>query len=295
MSKKQVRHYKYQSPPPNGQMPFAIGTLDRPGSSARQDLPHSHSFFQILYVTGGSGRHFIDFDAYSFTPPAIYIIIPGQVHYYLLDAPLSGYVILFSEDFLLSNVNGHAQTYQLDFLLDNDRPPILQLNPDEATVTHKLVSDIYAEYIDSDLHHYATLQSYFNILLVKLQRMLISRGQKNEDNGLHPQLLQFKRLVSQHFLTERTIQFYAEQIGLNPNYLATLVKDLTGETPSQIIRRAVILEAKRLLVFHEQTIEQVSHQLQFKDPSYFGRFFKREVGLTPGAFRQYTLEKHQKN
>jgi len=53
------------------------------------------------------------------------------------------------------------------------------------------------------------------------------------------------------------------------------------------------LEAKRLLVYHQQTIEQVSHHLQFKDPSYFGRFFKREVGLTPRAFRQYTLEKHQ--
>ena len=78
------------------------------------------------------------------------------------------------------------------------------------------------------------------------------------------------------------------------SYLSIVIKDLTGETPSQIIRRAVTLEAKRLLVYRELTVEQVGRQLEFKDPSYFGRYFKWEVGISPRVFREYTLEKHQK-
>ena len=190
MSGTQIQHYKYQSPPPDGQIPFAIGTLDRPGSPAQQDRPHSHSFFQILFLTGGSGKHFIDFDVYVLAPPVIYLIVPGQVHYYALDTPLNGHVLLFSEDFLLTNPT--EQNHQIDFLLDDLRPPVLQLTPDETPIIQTLVDEIHAEYANQGLHRYAALQSYFNIFLVKLQRMLAERGQQDAGNTRHPQLALFK-------------------------------------------------------------------------------------------------------
>lgn len=293
MPKTQLPVYKIKYPLPDGEIPFIIASFDQLGPLAQLDHPHSHTLFHILYLTAGSGTHFIDFNAYDLTPPVVFFLRPGQVHYYKLDTPLDGYGILFAEDFLLPNADGYPHSYQLDFLIDSDNLPFLQIDADEAIALDKLIADICTEYDARDLHRYSTLQAYLHILLVRLQRISTSKVGKYEMSIPHSQILQFKKLVSEHFLTERDIQFYADQIGLSANYLATMIKDLTGLTPGQIIRRAVALEAKRLLVYQEQSIEQVSHQLQFKDPSYFARFFKREVGVTPSAFREYTLEKHQ--
>jgi AraC-like DNA-binding protein len=45
------------------------------------------------------------------------------------------------------------------------------------------------------------------------------------------------------------------------------------------------LEAKRLLVHSMLTVSEIAYQLQFRDPSYFVRFFKRRTQLTPGDYR----------
>ena len=60
--------YDFKSPPPDGILPFEIVSIDQIGSLAQLARPHRHSFFQILYITGGSGHHIIDFDAYELRP-----------------------------------------------------------------------------------------------------------------------------------------------------------------------------------------------------------------------------------
>ncbi|MEM8863761.1 MAG: helix-turn-helix transcriptional regulator, partial [Chloroflexota bacterium] len=56
-------------------------------------------------------------------------------------------------------------------------------------------------------------------------------------------------------------------------------------TPGQLIRQEVVLEAKRLFQHTDLTATEISYRLGFNDASYFGRFFKREVGVSPGKFR----------
>ena len=64
------------------------------------------------------------------------------------------------------------------------------------------------------------------------------------------------------------------------------MKALTGVPAGVWLRQRLLLEAKRLLVHTDLTVSQVGEKLEFKDTTYFNRFFKRETGQTPGAFRQ---------
>ena len=92
---------------------------------------------------------------------------------------------------------------------------------------------------------------------------------------------------------QQAVQDYANMIGISSSHLTDTVKAVTGFTPGQLIRQKLALEAKRLLVHSNATVAEIGYRLNFYDASYFGRFFKREVGMSPAAFRQLTREKYQ--
>jgi AraC-like DNA-binding protein len=103
----------------------------------------------------------------------------------------------------------------------------------------------------------------------------------------------FKQLVSQNFAIERSIQAYANRLGVSANHLFNTVKAVTEQTPGQIIRREIALEAKRLLAHSDLSVAEIGYTMAFEDPSYFGRFFRRETGMSPRTFRQHIQEKYQ--
>ena len=63
-------------------------------------------------------------------------------------------------------------------------------------------------------------------------------------------------------------------------------------TPGKIINNEIALEAKRQLAYTDLTIAEICYKLNFEDPSYFSRFFRRETGMTPNVFRKHIGEKY---
>jgi AraC family transcriptional activator of pobA len=95
-----------------------------------------------------------------------------------------------------------------------------------------------------------------------------------------------RALIDQHFRKERLISFYAEKLAMTPDRLNDHVKRATGVTAGHLIRQRVLTEAKRALVFTNQPISEVAYNLAFSDPSHFTRFFRKQTGTTPQAFRE---------
>jgi AraC-like DNA-binding protein len=58
-----------------------------------------------------------------------------------------------------------------------------------------------------------------------------------------------------------------------------------------VVRQRLTLEAKRLLAHSDLTAAQIAFGLGFEDPAYFARFFRREAGLPPTAFRARATSK----
>ena len=285
--------YDFKSPPPDGVLPFEIAVIENLGPLAQLNRPHRHSFFQILYITEGVGEHIIDFNGYALQPPSIFFLAPGRVHYYLLEKPISGFAILFTKEFFMVNQNDQQLVSKLTFPDEGINPPLLRISEPQTAELNNLIESIYAEYAGHNSFRHSTLQAYLHILLVKFQRMYSSNSTPHPINETYQHTQRFRLLVSKYFTEEHTVQFYADKMGLNASYLATVVKQVTGETPGQIIRGALALEAKRLLAHGNQSSEQISRVLNFADPSYFGRFFKREAGVSPNRFRHQIKEIYQ--
>lgn len=75
--------------------------------------------------------------------------------------------------------------------------------------------------------------------------------------------------------------------------LSAVIKEVTSMTPGQIVRNELINTAKRMLANSDKNVSEICYELEFEDPSYFGRFFKRETGFTPSVFREHVRGKYQ--
>lgn len=92
-------------------------------------------------------------------------------------------------------------------------------------------------------------------------------------------------LVTQHYTHERRAQFYAKQLGISLQHLSTTVKQVTGKNVLDLIAYIVIMDAKAKLKSTNMTIQEIAYALNFPSASFFGKYFRRYVNMSPIEYR----------
>ena len=87
---------------------------------------------------------------------------------------------------------------------------------------------------------------------------------------------------------------YADRLGVSAATLYRVVKRSTGKTPLAWIDEAVVSEAKALLSHTDLTVNEIGARVGVLDPSYFSRFFRKQVGVSPIDFREKMKKSHSK-
>ena len=138
--------------------------------------------------------------------------------------------------------------------------------------------------------------AYFYILLTDMADMMWNRygkGQPTHNTEMKRSdsiLKGFAELLSQHIMTETSLDFYAEKLYISKQYLSLIVKEKTRVTAGTIIAVMRTETASRLLREPDLTIQQIASMMSFADQSSFGKFFKKHTGTSPMKYRQ-TLRK----
>lgn len=96
---------------------------------------------------------------------------------------------------------------------------------------------------------------------------------------------EFFSLMLKEYKKERSVAYYADKLCLTPKYLSMAVKKVTGHPISEWLNEVVIIEAKRLLKATDYTALQISEELNFSNPSFFGKFFKQYTGMSPLQYK----------
>ena len=138
--------------------------------------------------------------------------------------------------------------------------------------------------------------AYFYILLTDMADMMWKRYGKGKPSH-HTEMSrsdgimkEFAELLVKHIHKETNVEFYAEKLCISKQYLSLIVKEKTRVTIGTIISAMRAEAAARLLRDPEMTIQQIAEELSFADQSSFGKFFKKQTGLSPLKYRQ-TLRK----
>jgi len=95
----------------------------------------------------------------------------------------------------------------------------------------------------------------------------------------------FLNLAQANYKKQRELEFYADKLCLSTKHLSKVVKENSGTSANDWIDNYVILEAKALLNSTNMTIQQISDEMNFPSQSFFGKYFKRRVGVSPKEYR----------
>ncbi|MEV5380990.1 AraC family transcriptional regulator [Streptomyces nondiastaticus] len=268
--------------------PFAMGSFDAFGPDARAGYPHRHTFYEVVYVTGGAGAHVIDLVRRPLDPhlPHLCVVLPGQVHYWERASGLRGVLLLFGEDFLLARPGDRELLHALGERQWLQLPAAPSGGGDDAAGIGSLIRAMGAEFAAKADGYASVLEAYLHILLVRALRLPGARRPDPAPGRAAEVAREFGLLLAATTGAERSVGAYAARLGVSVGYLNEAVKQTTGRTPGELLRAARTLEAKRLLTGSDLGVGQVARRVGFADPAYFCRFFRRETGVSPGDFRR---------
>ncbi len=134
-------------------------------------------------------------------------------------------------------------------------------------------------------------------ILTELHLMLLSKIDEFTNNlqslsQENPTIFMIRDYISKHYSDySLSIKDISEHVHLSTSYLCTIFKTETGKTLNQYITEYRIEKAKQLLIDPRNKITDISSRVGYSDGNYFGKSFKKEVGLSPSEYRDKELSR----
>ncbi len=199
----------------------------------------------------------------------------GQVALELLATLIPSLVIL---DLMMPRVDGFT-------VLEHIRKePRLQLIP-VLVMSGKLLTEDDARRLD-----YARVVFHSKDMLAPDEALAALRNVLNDSERLpQPTSALVKQIIAylhQNYASALNRQHIARFVGVSERYLSEIFKQEIGLSPWEVLNRFRIQRARELLKMTDDSITDIAAQVGFDDPSYFGRVFNQQVGLSPKQYRQ---------
>lgn len=220
----------------------------------------------------------------------------GQFLFWFAESRLSGLqfsanfkatVLLVAKTFLTDNIPD--QSWGLNAMLYSRIHPVKEISTkrdkEKILTNFKRINE---RFLETDHRFYdAALELQMKLFILEMWN-LFAKLYENRKHSLQTGTLyeQFMQLLSEHCLQQREVQFYSEQLHITPKYLNHLCKTHSGVTASEWIQRhareriIILLQSKRF------NISEIADEMEFSSRSFFTRYVKKLLGVTPSEYRQ---------
>lgn len=255
-------------------------------------MPYSRrAYYKISWLRGKSRAEYAD-KVIDIQENALLFATPKIPYHWLPDGvDQTGMFCVFTPEFLLPNKTGAV----LDELpiFQPGQLPVFHLSLEEASEIEYIFRKMHKELAGDYKYKYDLLRNLVLELIhygQKLQPMSALGTTHNASeriSSLFIELLerQFPLESSHQRLKLRTAKDYADRLAIHVNHLNKVLKEVTGDTTTEIISKRVVQEAKILLKQTNWNIAEISYTLGFDDIAQFSNFFKKQTSFTPTNFR----------
>lgn len=162
------------------------------------------------------------------------------------------------------------------------------LSDEELEDTLSIYQDIKRDMLGPDYEFkQAYARNLLNAMIVKNLNIHQAEPIPLKGDGNSRQYDVYNRFITtlnKHCTEHRTVQYYAEQLGISSKYLSYVCICYSKKNASHWIDEAVIQKAKAMMLVHHYSISETSEALHFPNTNSYTRFFKRVTGITPKDF-----------
>lgn len=244
----------------------------------RKTEPHKHNnYFEIIYLSEGSGHHTIDSVKYVIQTPTIFLVRKEQVHHWDITAEPTGYVLIIRKSFIDLSLDSELKT------LFTKISGSTCLNIADRVTIEQLFELLIREKAGTQDYSFPIVEGLLKALLAKVlevSKPVISK------TGVKAGLYQsFRELLSGNNELKNKVAWYAECLNTTPQNLNAACRKAVNQSAAEVLGDFILSEAKRLLLYTNNTVSEISFALDFHDPSHFVKYFKKHAGQTPQSFR----------
>ncbi|MGR3810310.1 helix-turn-helix domain-containing protein [Jiulongibacter sp. NS-SX5] len=165
--------------------------------------------------------------------------------------------------------------------------PLIKPSAEELEILETVYKMFLIEMKSNDNLQLSMLQMMlkrFLILCLRIYKKQVSTSSLSKNTV--DIIREYNFLVEQHFRTKHSVKDYADMLYKSPKTLSNIFKKYGDTSPLQFIQNRIMLEARRLLFYSDQTISEISYGLGFPDIQSFSRFFKKQEGISPQKFKE---------
>ena len=253
----------------------------------RSLAPHQHDYYQVIFFEEGSGEHEVEFHCYTVQRNSLFCTGPFQEHRFDHTA-YKGIIMRFNGEMLDAAEDGDNLNFSASiFDALNPRPCIVVPQASLDTLRF-LLNELSREFMAEDsAERTSCLESLLRIFLIRLKRLWRgdSSGELTRMSSTERTFLKYRRAVEMHFKSLHLVGAYAALLNIPMRSLTHAVTTCALTSPLALINRRLIIEAKRDLWLTDRKVKEIAHDLGFKDPSYFVKFFKFHTEEQPLEFR----------
>jgi AraC-like DNA-binding protein len=253
---------------------------------------HFHDYLALAYFErdGGSLRS----GNRNWEPRAgdVFVSSPGEVHDPSGLAEAYGWAVFFPAEVLAapgSYFSWRTHPLLFPFMAGEDRPGggarrLIVPKEERPSWSARLSA------LDLELHerrdgYREAALAHLTLLLVGVSRLaaeVVGDLRLNDE----PLLAEVFSFVEERYRDNISLKDVARAMSLSPGHLTTVVRRKTGRTVVGWISELRMAQARRLLVETDLAVEEIGHEVGFRDPGYFVKSFRNSHGTTPLGWRR---------
>jgi AraC family transcriptional regulator, transcriptional activator of pobA len=261
---------------------------------------HLLEFYMIVLIKEGEGFYNFGNSEYYLKRNTLCLVSPWlMTSWHSQTSNQKGYCCTFSERFFNE---GQEDKLWLNNLAFNEVSGnlVMKLSDEQTAYFSSLLEGMLLESAVKNEHTPDLLRVMLHLLLRKTRALFPTNGNQikavnRTDISLTDSFLRsckedIRQLIQGKLKSMPLVAQYADRLNVTPGHMNDIVKAVTGTSAGHHIHGMLADEATVFLKQTSWTISDIAYRLGFLDPSYFARFYKRHVGISPTALRRKVPE-----
>lgn len=251
--------------------------------------PRQHAFFELVYVLNGEGRHCVNDNKFAYKPGDLFLLTPDDLHDFKIESTTEFFFLRFNDIYLKSNGIVKDNLQRLEHLLYNAKqiPGSLLRNETDKPLMKTMVDTIIREHINRENCWDKLALALINAIVVVVARNIEKHLPEEFNDDKEDRALDILQYIQANiYQPERIkVETISREFGVSVTYVGRYFKKHTGGTMQDYIANYKTKLIENRLKYSTMRLSEIADELGFADESHFNKFFKKQKGVNPSAYR----------